>query len=280
MEFWSRKFAAAAFVALLAFGLRLPTASGQSSAFLPPPEATIQQSEPNTIEPVAAGENISQELADWISPRQATAASATSPAAGANPQSHRSESSPAAMLPAASVAAPASGESLDYETPEFPEPIDLGSIVLRLFGGTAIVLAACVAFMWFGKNWITKGALFQGESNAMRVVETLGLAPGCCLKLVEIDGRRFAAAIDSTGIKELVPLGESFDESLAALENDEANETSDEPEAPNEPAAEQASVSPTASHVSVKPTIQTTSATKLSELLSAKEPGNANRRSA
>lgn len=206
--------------AVAAFLVALPLAAmAQSPAFQAPPTNLLQfqTSEPSPAPespaiPEAAEDSLSRQLADWIDP-------------------------PKTDLPTASISEPPADaapekESLEYEPSAFPEPINLGSLVLRLFGGTAIVLAGCVAFLWFGKHWLKQGTLFSGESNRMRVIETLGLSPGCCVKLIDIDGKRFAAAIDSTGMKDLVPLGDTFDESLARLEAEAAEEpaTNEEPQ--------------------------------------------------
>lgn len=230
------RFAAVALVLVLC-----GTALAQNPAFQAPPAnslrvsnesqpttATIAKSTSTDESTAAADATLSRQLADWIDPPKSP------PTASVSNQP---------VVTTSSTTGPES--SLEYNPEAFPEPINLGSLVLRLFGGTAIVLAACVAFLWFGKNWLNKGVLFSSESNRMRVIETLGLAPGCCVKLIDIDGRRFAAAIDSSGMKELVPLGDTFDESLAKLEAEEAEEAENEnaeSETPNGETPESATI--------------------------------------
>lgn len=114
---------------------------------------------------------------------------------------------------------PAVPETLDYNPPDLPELPSPQAIFLRLGIGTAVVLVLCVLTLWIGKRWVRPLALPVTENKHLRVLEVLPLGGRCSVYLLQVGETRILAGLDHTGLKTLLPLPQSFDGSLAELDD-------------------------------------------------------------
>src|SRR5262245_61035184 len=89
--------------------------------------------------------------------------------------------------------------NLTYTPPAWPEPPDLGSLVLRLAVGTVVVLGLCAAALWVGKRRL-RGQVPSGQAGSpLQLVETLTLGNRCCLALLKAGSSQILVAADGSG---------------------------------------------------------------------------------
>jgi flagellar biogenesis protein FliO len=103
----------------------------------------------------------------------------------------------------------AASESMTYVPPSWPEGPDAETMLLRIGVGTALVVSLCLATMWLLGRKFPVGALKKQTGNRLRVIATLPLANRGVLHLLTVERRRIVAAVDSTGLKALLPIPET-----------------------------------------------------------------------
>jgi len=103
---------------------------------------------------------------------------------------------------------------LKYEAPVPPEPPDLRALVSRFVFGTAAVLVACVACLWLARRWLSHNMPAGKADGRMKLVATVSLSNRSSLQLVDIEGHKVLVGSDTSGIKTVTPLTESFLDNL------------------------------------------------------------------
>jgi flagellar biogenesis protein FliO len=117
-----------------------------------------------------------------------------------------------AQQPGASLQAKeekAASDSMKYVPPSWPQGPDAETMLLRVGVGTALVVSLCLATMWLLARKFSVTALKKQTGNRLRVIATLPLANRGALHLLAIEKRRIVAAVDSTGLKALLPIPET-----------------------------------------------------------------------
>ncbi len=109
-----------------------------------------------------------------------------------------------------------------YVPPAWPEPPNHQAVFLRLGLGTMSVLGLCVATLWCCKRWLRGDVPAATAGAQMRCLESLALGNRCTVHLVHIGNRPVLVGADATGIKSIVPLPESFAQTLATANEAEA----------------------------------------------------------
>ena len=122
------------------------------------------------------------------------------------------------------VAAPKSEKSdksdWTYVPPAWPEPPNHQAVFLRLGVGTLAVLALCAATLWCSKHWLRGDVPAAAAGAQLRCIESLPLGNRCTVHLVHVGKRPVLVGADAAGIKTIVPLPESFSQTLAAQESE------------------------------------------------------------
>ena len=121
------------------------------------------------------------------------------------------------MMPGETVVPPKSSRSetkdksnLEYNAPSMPETPNFQGMIVRLGIGTTVVLGLCVATLFGLRRWLNPPAGPSDPDREMRLVETLNLGGRCALHLVHLGKREVLVGVDSSGIKTMLPLSESF----------------------------------------------------------------------
>jgi flagellar biogenesis protein FliO len=129
---------------------------------------------------------------------------------------------PSIDSPSSSSASPilskTSKDDLTYTPPAWPEAPNHSAVFLRLGTGTVAVLALCVGTLWCCKRWLRDGAAGAKVGGQLRCIESLALGNRCLVHLVRIGNRSVLVGADASGVKTIVPLPESFSQSLLAAE--------------------------------------------------------------
>jgi flagellar biogenesis protein FliO len=88
--------------------------------------------------------------------------------------------------------------------------------MLRRLGiGTMTVLGLCAGTLWLGKAWLRGTPAKGGEGGQLRLLESVTLGNRCVVHLVRAGDQQVLVGVDSAGIKSLVPLLASFENTLA-----------------------------------------------------------------
>lgn len=148
-------------------------------------------------------------------------------AAVAAAESDESPSTPAAFAPPdtsqplATAKASATGDApaatpawlaSDGEQQAAAEPLNLSHLALKMFLATAGVLAAAVASIYLGRQWIEQRKPPEPLGRQVRVLETKSLAPRVSLQLVDAAGQMVLVGVDGTGIKGMLRLTGAFED--------------------------------------------------------------------
>jgi flagellar biogenesis protein FliO len=113
------------------------------------------------------------------------------------------------------VKADASEKPKAYTAPSMPEAPDFQGMLLRLGGGTAVVIGLCVSTLWGLRRWMNPLQATGMNAREMQLKETLNLGNRCALHLVHLGKREVLVGVDSAGIKVIVPLAGAFEDVLA-----------------------------------------------------------------
>lgn len=131
----------------------------------------------------------------------------------------------AAVLPAEAFADTAEhshdASSLVYAPPRWPEPPDLGDLVLRLGLGTVVVLSVAGVVLWVGRHHLRGPSTQMPGNSGMHLVDTVTLSQHCRLSLLKAGNAQFLVALDGSGLKKMVALPETFEGTLGRLTNNE-----------------------------------------------------------
>lgn len=100
-------------------------------------------------------------------------------------------------------------KSSSVETPNFE------SMIFRLLVWTVFLLAILGGLFWFSKR-VNKTSRPGAKSGGMEFIGSTPLNRKCALHVIEANGQRVVIATDLTGIREMVPVAESFS---SVLEN-------------------------------------------------------------
>jgi len=106
----------------------------------------------------------------------------------------------------------------EYTAPTLPDAPNFQSMLIRLGGGTIVVLGLCVSTLWGIRRWLHPLQQANVGSREMQLKETLNLGNRCSLHLVHLGKREVLIGVDSAGIKVIVPLPNGFEEVLAQTE--------------------------------------------------------------
>jgi len=105
---------------------------------------------------------------------------------------------------------------LKYSEPAWPETPSAASMLSRLAIGTGIVLVLCVGTLWAGKRWLVGPVPPKqpAEASQLRLLEALALGNRCSVQLIQAGSRQVLVGLDSTGMKAVVPLNDTFEHAL------------------------------------------------------------------
>ena len=96
--------------------------------------------------------------------------------------------------------------------PKTTEPLDLSRLAFKMFLGTAGVIAAAIASIYLGRQWIEKRRPAEPLGRQLRVLETKALAPRVSLQLVDAAGQMVLVGVDANGIKGMLRLTGAFED--------------------------------------------------------------------
>jgi hypothetical protein len=113
---------------------------------------------------------------------------------------------------APALAAPA---GLDYTPPAAPPAPDVASLLLRLAGLTAALLALCAGVLWYARRSMRPANPKGDGGGRLRHEASLALDRRCCVHIITVDGQTVAVTTDATGLRSMVLLSEPFDAALA-----------------------------------------------------------------
>jgi flagellar biogenesis protein FliO len=113
-------------------------------------------------------------------------------------------------------------ERLDYTPPSWPEAPETGALLLRLAAGTATVLVLCAFTLVVSRRWLRGPAPKTGASSELRVTESLPLGNRCYVHLLRAGRHQIVVGVDGSGMKSLLALPESFENSLTDAEKQQS----------------------------------------------------------
>jgi hypothetical protein len=105
--------------------------------------------------------------------------------------------------PAAPAATPPMPTTEPPMAADWPAPRDL---LLRLGGGTVLVLGLGVAALLLGRRWLQPKAVGEADKREFELLETLHLGNRCCVHLVRAGGQHLLTGTDATGLKAVTAL--------------------------------------------------------------------------
>jgi flagellar biogenesis protein FliO len=94
---------------------------------------------------------------------------------------------------------------------DWPTPRDL---LLRLGGGTVVVLGLGVAILFLCRRWFQPRPAGVDEKREFELIETLHLGNRCCVHLVRAGGQHLLTGMDATGLKAVTALVDMEEELL------------------------------------------------------------------
>ena len=170
-------------------------------------------------------------LPDRTIPPAPTAAISDSPVHGRSATAGSARVDASANVNAASPQKPSDARpSLAYE-PNWPEPPNLSSVLIRLMMGTVFTIGLCGGTLWFGRRWLQKNNVLPGgtSNREMTLVESTRLGGHCVVHLLQIGDQRVLVGTDRTGLQSIVPMPESFsgvlDDQSAVDDSDDSTES-------------------------------------------------------
>ncbi|WP_020468436.1 flagellar biosynthetic protein FliO [Zavarzinella formosa] len=102
----------------------------------------------------------------------------------------------------------AAGE-LAYTPPPMPEPPSVDAMLFRLFVWTGVLLVLCLGLFWFSRR-LQRSAKPGMKSGGMEYIASVPLNRKCALHVIEANGQKIVVATDLGGIREMLPLTDSF----------------------------------------------------------------------
>ena len=113
-------------------------------------------------------------------------------------------------------------DDLTYTPPAFAEGPDPKAMIIRLTLGTAIVLGLCVGTLWLSKRWLRAIPGRPASAGPLHLVDSLNLGNRCSVYLIGAGQRQVLVGIDASGLKSLVPLPDSFADTLTRAQDEPA----------------------------------------------------------
>ena len=95
-----------------------------------------------------------------------------------------------------------------YE-PDWPEPPNVGSVVVKLFVGVGAAGLVALVLLWTSKRRLRDGK-HQNSPHLLTTKATLSLGNRAVLHLVQSGDYQLIAATDATGVKSLLLLPDEF----------------------------------------------------------------------
>jgi hypothetical protein len=95
---------------------------------------------------------------------------------------------------------------LAYTPPPAPTPFDPTTLLLKLLGMTAVVLALCGLVLWLGRRKPTPAAAANGR---LVLAGSLPLDRRSAIHLLRADGRTVAVTADAGGLRSIVVLSDA-----------------------------------------------------------------------
>jgi flagellar biogenesis protein FliO len=117
----------------------------------------------------------------------------------------------------ATSSAESNRDSLNYTPPAWPDAPDTAAMLRRLVMGTATVLGLCVCTLLVGRRWLRGAARGANSGDKLRLIETVALGNRCAVHLIQAGDQQVLVGIDGAGLKSLVPLTVSFENTLAEV---------------------------------------------------------------
>jgi hypothetical protein len=116
---------------------------------------------------------------------------------------------------AAALPACADPPAFPYSPPTAPPAPDLGGVLLRLGGLTALTLLLCGGVIWWARQAARKRLLAPNASGRLVLEARLPLDARNAVVLLRADGHPVIVTTDATGLRSIVPVQPSFDAALA-----------------------------------------------------------------
>lgn len=107
------------------------------------------------------------------------------------------------------------------EIPKSTEPPSLTGILARLMIGTVVVLALCGGTAWAVGRWV-RGQQKSMNAGPLKLVASLPISRSVAVHLVRIGDQQIILGTDSSGLRSMLPLNESFEETLEETQIQEA----------------------------------------------------------
>lgn len=104
------------------------------------------------------------------------------------------------------------------QPPLWPSQFSISQLVGRTLVVSGLLAVACVVSLWLGNRRLRSGQGSGAAGVSMRLVDTLLVAPRCCLHVVTVDGQKFLLARDATGWKSVTAVS-SFGANLEEAES-------------------------------------------------------------
>jgi flagellar biogenesis protein FliO len=89
---------------------------------------------------------------------------------------------------------------------------EMGGMLVRLVGGTVVVLLLCVAILWICRRWWGVKSGTAAPGIGLEVLESLTLTGFCRLDLVRAGERYLLAGMDASGLKVVIAVEGTVDE--------------------------------------------------------------------
>ena len=84
--------------------------------------------------------------------------------------------------------------------PILPEEFVPSRLANRAMTVMGLLIAACIGAIWYGQRHSKAGRL-GSSSGDLQVLDTLSIAPRCCVHLLRVGGQKYLVARDQAGIK-------------------------------------------------------------------------------
>jgi flagellar biogenesis protein FliO len=84
--------------------------------------------------------------------------------------------------------------------PILPEKFVPSHLANRAMAVMGLLIVGCIAAIWYGQRYSRTGRS-RSSSSALQVLDTLSIAPRCCVHLLNVGGQKYLVARDQAGIK-------------------------------------------------------------------------------
>lgn len=84
--------------------------------------------------------------------------------------------------------------------PILPDEFVPSHLANRAMAVMGLLIVGCIAAIWFGQRYSRTGRS-RSSSSDLQVLDTLSIAPRCCVHLLNVGGQKYLVARDQAGIK-------------------------------------------------------------------------------